>query len=149
MQLATKYFGEMDITSVNVIHFPTGILGFPQETEFVLLDLPDNPLFQILQSIKRKEIAFIVVNPYQLYEDYTFKLDDGIVKALQLSDETEIVVLSIVTLKQPFNTSTINLQAPIIINANKQQGKQFVINSDKYSTRVSITTLNSPSGKGE
>ncbi|MGX4668780.1 flagellar assembly protein FliW [Cerasibacillus sp. JNUCC 74] len=149
MLLATKYFGEIDVTPTNMIHFPTGILGFPQETEFVLLDFPDNPLFQILQSIKRKEIAFIVVNPYQLYEDYTFKLDDGIVKALQLSDETEIVVLSIVTLKQPFDTSTMNLQAPIIINANKQQGKQFVINSDKYSTRVSITALNSPSGKGE
>lgn len=149
MRIMTKYFGKMDIDSSRVIHFPTGILGFPQETEFVLIDFPKPSVFQLLQSTKEKEIAFIVINPYHMYTNYTFELDDSIVQALKLRDETDIVVLSIVTLKKPFKDSTINLQAPIIINANKWCGKQFVIKTNQYNTREPINVNDPLMAKGE
>ncbi|MEB5468762.1 flagellar assembly protein FliW [Virgibacillus pantothenticus] len=149
MRMDTKYFGEVDIVSTSIIHFPTGVLGFQQETEFVLLDFPNPSIFQILQSTKSKETAFIVINPYHMYPDYTFKLDESTVQALQLIDESDIMVLSIVTLKEPFKDSTMNLQAPIIINASKLSGKQFVINTNEYMTRAPITISDPLMAKGE
>lgn len=138
MNIQTKYLGSLEIEESKVIEFPTGLPGFADETEFVLLDLPDNPIFQILQSMKSAHIAFIVTNPYQIYQDYTFQLDESILEGLQIKNEIEVAVLSIVTLKEPFNTSTLNLKAPIIINTNLKQGKQNILTVEDYPSKASI-----------
>ncbi|MBP2078911.1 flagellar assembly protein FliW [Oceanobacillus polygoni] len=139
MNIQTKYLGEVAIDERKIIHFSTGIPGFPDETAFVLMDLPDTPIFQILQAVRTPSIAFIVANPYQIYPDYSLQLDDNLIESLQIKDEKEVAVLSIVTLKQPFQTSTLNLKAPIIINTNHRQGKQYILNTDAYSSQAPIT----------
>jgi flagellar assembly factor FliW len=141
MNIKTKYLNEIEIEESKVIQFPSGLPGFAGETEFVLLDLPDNPLFQILQSMKTSGIAFIVTNPYQIYKDYTFRLDESILQSLQIKNEKEVAVLSIVTLKEPFKTSTLNLKAPIIINSNLKQGKQYILTIEDYSSKASIVPV--------
>ncbi|WP_249871316.1 flagellar assembly protein FliW [Oceanobacillus saliphilus] len=138
MNIKTKYLSEVEITENKIIHFPVGLPGFAEETEFVLLDLPENPIFQILQSVKSYEIAFVVTNPYQIYQNYTFELDASLLDSLQISNEKEVAVLSVVTLKNPFKLSTLNLKAPIIINSNLKQGKQYILNTEEYSSTTSI-----------
>ncbi|WP_067727096.1 flagellar assembly protein FliW [Oceanobacillus damuensis] len=138
MNIQTKYLSEVEIEENKLIHFPFGLPGFAEETEFVLLDLPENPVFQILQSVKSAEIAFIVTNPYQLYQKYTFHLEESLLENLHINDEKEVAVLSIVTLKNPFHTSTLNLKAPIIINSNLKQGKQYILNTEEYSSQAPI-----------
>ncbi|WP_163970547.1 flagellar assembly protein FliW [Oceanobacillus halotolerans] len=145
MNVQTKYLGELTIDREKVIQFPTGLPGFIEETKFVLLDLPENPVFQVLQSIHTKDVAFIVTNPYHFYQSYTFELDDSIIDPLAIKDSKDVVVLSIVTLKQPFENSTLNLKAPIIINAANQFGKQYILNIDDYPSKASIA----PKVKGE
>ena len=149
MTVQTKYVGEVKLEQENIIHFPNGLPGFFNELKFALLDLPGNPIFQTLQSITTPSLAFIVTNPYHFYQDYTFKLDDTTQEILGIESERDIVVLSIVTLKSPFNTSTVNLKAPIIINSTHNQGKQYVINSDEYPTKASIVPAKSSKAKGE
>ncbi|WP_087972570.1 flagellar assembly protein FliW [Oceanobacillus rekensis] len=145
MQIQTKYLSEVEIEDNKIIQFPFGLPGFTNETEFVLLDLPDNPLFQILQSMKTTTIAFIVTNPYQIYKKYTFQLDESILESLQIKNEKEVAILSIVTLKEPFKNSTVNLKAPIIINSNLKQGKQYILTIDDYSSKTSIVPVSSES----
>src|SRR5690625_5296870 len=108
MKLQTKYVGEVTIKSDKVIHFPYGIPGFEKEHEFDLLELPANPVFQTLQSVKTESLAFIVIHPYQIYPNYEFKLDDSIQSNLKIKDKSDVFVLNIVTLKQPFEESTMN-----------------------------------------
>ncbi|MGJ9457624.1 flagellar assembly protein FliW [Oceanobacillus sp. CF4.6] len=138
MKIQTKYLSEVEIEDYKIIQFPFGLPGFVHETQFVLLDLPDNPIFQILQSIASANVAFIVTNPYQIYEEYTFELDESLMESLQIKKEIEVAVLSIVTLKNPFKTSTLNMKAPIIINSALRQGKQYILNSDDYSSKAPI-----------
>lgn len=145
----TKYLGKIDIEKKQVIRFSSGLPGFIEEEEFVILDIPGNPLFQILQSTLTPTLAFIVTNPYDFYVDYTFKLDEQILKTLKIQHEQEVVVLSIVTLKSPFNTSTLNLKAPIIINSTGKQGKQYILNKDNYSTKAPIVSPNISKAEGE
>ena len=37
MKIKTKVFGEVTIDDDKVIHFPAGIIGFPDMTEFALI----------------------------------------------------------------------------------------------------------------
>jgi|SRR5690625_3579234 len=147
--LQTKYLGSLEIDQSKIIQFPSGIPGFIDELEFVLFDLPDNPIFQILQSVQTPELAFIVVNPYHFYKEYEFRLEKHIIEHLQIKSEQDISVLAIVTLKQPFNQSTINLKAPIIINTKVNYGKQYVLDTDKYSTKASIAPNHLTTVKGD
>lgn len=135
MKIATKFFDSIDIAKEDILVFPQGIPGFLEEKEFVLLDLEDNPVFQVIQSVGNSTTAFIVTNPYHFYKDYEIELNDNILEFLELEAEQDVTVLSILSLKDPFEESTINLQAPIIINKNKQTGKQYITNLKDYSTK--------------
>src|SRR5690625_7242839 len=102
-----------------IFEFQTGLPGFLDEKRFVLLNIPGNTVFQTLQSVKTPNLAFVVTDPYFIYQDYTFELDDNMLAYLKLETERDVKVLSIVTLKKPFDKSTINLKAPIIIKDRK------------------------------
>jgi len=138
MNIETKYLGDMNIAEDKLIQFSSGIPGFSEETSFVLLDLPENPVFKILQSAKSPEVAFIITNPYVLYSDYTFELDDNVMESLNMISTGDVTVFVIVTLKNPFHTSTLNLKAPIIINPNRRLGKQYILNKENYLSKAPI-----------
>lgn len=145
----TKYLGKITVEKNQVIQFSSGLPGFVEEEKFVIHDIPGNPLFQTLQSVVTPNLAFIVTNPYHFYVDYTFKLDEQILEVLKIQSEQEVVVLSIVTLKSPFKTSTLNLKAPIIINSTEKQGKQYILNKEDYSTKAPIDSPNMLKVEGE
>ncbi|WP_042142653.1 flagellar assembly protein FliW [Paucisalibacillus sp. EB02] len=138
MNIQTKYLGELEITDKQIVQFSSGLPGFLDEKEFVLLDIPGNPIFQFLQSVHSKDLVFVVTNPYHFYKGYRFELDETTIDALQIESEKDVVVLTIVTLKDPFDASTINLKAPLIINQHKLLGKQYILNSDEYDSKAFI-----------
>ena len=37
MKIKTKVFGEVEILEEKIIHFPSGIIGFPYLTDFALI----------------------------------------------------------------------------------------------------------------
>lgn len=138
MQIKTKYLGEVEIEKANIITFAAGLLGFEDETEFVLLDLEENDALQILQSVKTSDLAFVVSNPHLYYPEYEFKLEQPVIDTLAIDNEEQIAILSILTLKEPFKESTINLQAPIIINTETKQAKQYIVNDENFNMRARI-----------
>lgn len=138
MRIQTKYLGEAEIERSQVIKFTGGLPGFHDETEFIIMDIPGNAGFQILQSITSAATAFIVTNPHQIYPEYTFELDDQVLEHLQINSEKEIIVLTTVTIQEPFKKSTLNLKAPIIINPVSKRGKQYIISSGDYPTKAAI-----------
>ncbi|TFJ93305.1 flagellar assembly protein FliW [Lentibacillus salicampi] len=149
MHIQTKYFGEMSVDTTKTIQFPSGLPGFVDENEFVLFNLSETSVYQILQSTRNKGVAFIVVNPYVFYQDYVIDLDDHLMDSLQIKDDQDVAVLSIVTVKDPFDTSTMNLKAPVIINSQTNRGKQYILNSDAYPSKAAITPQDSSLVKGE
>lgn len=141
----TKYVGQIEIERESIIEFEFGLPGFPEEKQFILLNIPGNTAFQTLQSTQTPDLAFVVTNPYFIYESYTFKLDQNIITSLAIEVKEDVKVLSIVTLKEPFSMSTLNLKAPIIINVKHSYGKQYILNDDNYLTKAPIIP---PEGKG-
>ena len=145
MIIQTKYFGDVDISESKIIQFPKGIPGFIDEQQFVILDMPTQQIFQVLQSVHTSELAFIVTNPYHFYKDYVIQLDDSLQKTLKIENEKDVTVFSIVTLKQPFSTSTLNLRAPIIVNVEEKLAKQYIL--DRYETKAPMTSKETPKGE--
>lgn len=135
MNIETKYFGSMEVVEEKVIRFEKGLPGFQDEKAFVVIDFPDNPVFQILQSTNTVPVAFVVASPYHFSKEYAFDLADQIKEELGITKPEQVKVLSILTLRDPFVDSTINLQAPLIINVDSMVGQQIIL-SDEYSSRT-------------
>lgn len=148
MKILTKYLGEVEANEEQFIHFQSGIPGFNEETKFILLELPGNPVFQILQSITTSGLAFVVTNPYHFYHDYAFEMDINVKESLAINSKNDVTIYSIVTLRDPFEKSTLNLKAPVIINPATKQGKQFILNQEAYSTISTLTLTKSPEARG-
>lgn len=151
MKLGTKYGGEIIIDHSHMIQFPAGIPGFEEEKEFVLMDMSHvgNVAFQALQSIHTPSLAFIVIDPYMLTSAYEFTLDDATIERMAIKHIEDVIVRVIVTVKSPFEQSSLNLKAPIVINTREKQGKQCIIETDEYATKTPLASFVSSEAKGD
>ena len=140
MIIETKYLGKVDIDEEKIILFENGIPGFIDEKEFIILDIPGNDVLQLLQSLRSPNLAFFIANPHQFDPSYQFRLPESVLETLQITTEEEVIILSIMTINEPFHTSTINLQAPIIINYRTRLGKQIILNDERYSMKTAISS---------
>lgn len=138
MKINTKFFGEIDVNEEQIIQFPNGIPGFEQEKEFVLLDINEEGTYSSLQSVNNAGVALVVSNPYLFFSDYEFDLDHNTVNLLNIDSHEDVMVLSVLTIKDPFKETTANLQAPIIINHKKNKAKQLILNDTNYQTKEPI-----------
>ncbi|NCU16697.1 flagellar assembly protein FliW [Pallidibacillus pasinlerensis] len=148
MNIQTKYFNEVTINKKDILHFEHGIPGFLEEKEFVILPLTEDNVYFVLQSVRTTELAFVVTNPFLFYKDYDFKLDEAIVEQLDIKQPTDVAVYSILTLQDPFEKTTANLQAPVIVNVKNNKAKQVILNDENYKTKHPLFKESPASVKG-
>lgn len=134
MKISTKFHGDIEIHEKEILAFESGIPGFLDEKQFTLLALEETP-FIVLQSIATKEVAFVMANPFDFFQTYEFELSDELLNELHIQSEQDVVVFVILTVREPFEDTTANLQAPVIINVHNKLGKQYITNKDTYKTR--------------
>ena len=136
MKLNTKNFGELDIDEEKVIAFPEGLPGFEAEKEFIIINNEDeeNP-FCWLQSVSNPDLAFVIVNPFLIFTDYTVDLPETVQEKLKIKDEKDVAVYSIVVVPEDLKKMTANLLGPIVINARERLGKQVILDDSRYTTK--------------
>lgn len=135
MIIATKFFGDIEIKPQDILEFPGGLPGFEDVKRFVLLNMEEKGIYQVLQSIDQPQVALIVTNPYLFLKDYSFDLDGKTLELLEIESPKDVIILSIVTLRTPFSETTVNLQAPVVVNYNRNKGKQVILNDTFYHTK--------------
>lgn len=142
MNIETKFLGQVEIKEDEMITFEYGLPGFPQCQKFVLLSLDADLPLAVLQSIDEAQVGFVVAYPFLFKKDYVFDISDEDKEDLQIANEEDVIAYSIVTLKESFPESTLNLLAPVIINKNKKLGKQIVLQDNAaYPLRFPIGSL--------
>ena len=139
MNIQTAYFGETTIDPSTIITFENGIPGFEDEKQFVFFALGEESPFEIMQSTQTRDIAFVVTPPAAVVLNYSFDLDEATLQALNITSEQEVQVYAIMTLKESFLNSTVNLKAPIIINSTNRKAKQIILDSEEYMIRQPIS----------
>jgi len=142
MKIQTKYFGEIEIEEGMVIQFPNGVLGFPNSSRLVMIDMPDNPSFKFLQDIHNPYVSFLTVSPWDFFNDYEMDIKDEELAAIGIAEETEKEFSAhlIVTLGKSFEQSTANLLAPIVINVTDKLGRQFILDGHDYGTKHKLVS---------
>lgn len=150
MKLSTKHFGEIEIDENSILNFPDGLLAFEDNKRFIIIDNPDEEIpFHWLQSLDNPNLAFVIINPFLFKKDYEFDIPQTVVKKLQIEEEKDIAVYSIVVVPDDINQMTANLSGPIIINTKNRFGKQIVLEDNRYSTKHYILEELKNQGQGE
>ncbi len=120
----TSRFGKLEVAEDKVIMFPSGLLGFPGIKRYVLIDYEDTPV-KWLQAIDDPDVAFIVMQPNLVVQDYTINLDLSARQALELDTEEDLAVLTIVRVDN--GKLLANLKGPLLFNSRLKIGIQAVL----------------------
>jgi len=128
-------FGEFTVPVETVISIPSGIIGFPHTSKFVMLD-HKHP-FSWLHSIEDPNLAFVVVDGFEFGQQFEVKPPVGD-KDTDLKADDEYAILIIVTVRSDPRLTTANLKAPVFVNMRNRKGVQIIIDDPRYSTRFPL-----------
>ena len=88
MKIMTKAFGEVEVDEKQRIKFKEGIFGFEDIHNFVLLDTKKGSPFFWLQAENIPEIAFVLIDPLIVKNDYVLDVDPKDVDELKITDDS-------------------------------------------------------------
>ncbi len=147
MKLQTKFFGEIDYEQSQIISFPAGIPGFPEEKEFVLLPFAGSETAMLcLQSTAVAQLAFVVLDPFCFSDDYTPVLQESELRQLGVENAQELYYYVLCNLRKPVSDSTVNLRCPLAINPNTLVGRQIIMDTDEYDMRYPLSGFRNTRG---
>jgi flagellar assembly factor FliW len=131
----TGRFGQLTVGNDEIIRIPHGIMGFPEYSEFCLVDPGDETLILWLQSLQNPEIAFPMLEPKIFRTDYAARLSAAELRELKLENINQSAVFSILTIPSDITQMTANLKAPLVINLKEQIARQVVLQENEYTIK--------------
>lgn len=121
-----------------VLQFPDGIPGFPGARSFVLGDLTDDGVFQLLQSVDDPALSMVVSIPWLFFPDYSPELGDQDRQELELEDPEDAIVFCAVTADEDGDQLYVNLLGPFVVNAHTHRGRQVVLADQQLPVRAPV-----------
>ena len=140
MQITTKVFGEITIDDEKIIHFPNGIIGFPELTDFAMIHDEEKGTDTIhwLQSLQEPAFAMPVMDPLIVCPDYNPEVDDELLNSIGEIVPEELLVMVTVTVPKDIKNMTVNLKGPMVINAAQRKATQVIVEVDEYPVKFPI-----------
>ncbi len=134
MKAETRLFGTIDIADDKIITLERGMIGFPDLNRFALIydEEKEQKRSSImwLQSMDDTDIAFPVMMPDVVKEDYNPNVSEEIVAPLgELTPENTYLLVT-VTVPKRIEDFSVNLKAPIVINRENRKGVQLIVEDD-------------------
>ena len=133
MNIQTSRFGPLEVDGERLITFEQGVLGFPNQKQYALIQTGEGSGFYWLQAVDRPELAFVVCDPRLFVPDYNVPVKADELERLGLKDFNKAQVFIIVN--KVGDVLTGNLQGPVVINVETRQARQLVLSDRRYSTR--------------
>ena len=132
MLLKTRLFGEIEVNDEEVINFTKPILGFDDCRQYLLME--NESIFPTfwLQSINDPNLAFPVISPFSVNENYSINLQALDLEDIRLKSIDDALVLTLMVVPQTISSIRTNLRAPIIYNPEKKVAKQLILYDEKY-----------------
>lgn len=141
MLVNTRVFGEVDIAEERIIHMENGIIGFPELTRFALVHNVERKDARVTWFVSLDEPAFAlpVMDPLIVRDSYNPVVEDEMLKPLgEFSNDDMLVLVTITVPKGNPEGMTVNLKAPIIINAKDRKGCQLILEGDEYEIKFPV-----------
>ena len=131
MKCQSTRFGTFEVNDDTLLVFPSGILGFPDWTKYVLLDHDTDAPFKWLQCVEEPQLAFVILDPALFKPDYQVTIPTDALIEIQKQGDDELSVVTILTIPSDDPTAvTANLRGPLIMNHRTRLCKQLVLPED-------------------
>jgi flagellar assembly factor FliW len=139
----------VEVPEENLIHFKSGIIGFPRETRFALIPHGQSTLIAWLQSVQTPGLAFPVVSAHGLVLDYPDVALEPVAEKVGLGGSSEDYAVLAVLCANQRQPATVTLRAPLLINAATRQGAQVFLEGSRFTTRELFVLPPQPSQSEE
>jgi len=130
-------FGEFEVPASTVIEFPRGMIGFPNQRRYIMLE--HKGPFCWLQSLDEPSLAFVVIDGMEMGDRYDRKIPFADPQCDFRGDD-EFAILLIVTVRQDPTQTTANVKAPVFVNMRNRRGVQVIYDDPNLDTRYSLFT---------
>ena len=127
------------VSELPELSFVRPLPGFGDLRRFVLVELPagEGALFE-LRSLEEPAVRFVAAVPTAFFPDYAFDLDEGDCDQLGLTDETDALVLVLLTMGGDAAATTANLLAPVVVNARTRRAAQVILSGSDWPVRAAV-----------
>jgi len=141
MNVASTRFGIMNVSTEALLTFPSGLLGFPEWTRYVLLDHDTNAPFKWLHCAEEASLAFVVIDPTLFNANYQVMISSEALSEVEGSDNDKVTLAVILTIPSDDPSAvTANLRGPLLMNPRTRLCKQLVLSED-YPTRYPVFSV--------
>lgn len=141
MKCRSTTFGTFEVSDDQLLVFPSGILGFPDWTKYVILDHDTDAPFKWLQCIEEPQLAFVILDPALFKPDYHITITADALHEIQKQEDDELSVVTILTIPSDDPTAvTANLRGPLVMNHRTRLCKQLVL-PEELPTRYPLFAL--------
>ncbi|MEK7763293.1 MAG: flagellar assembly protein FliW [Nitrospirota bacterium] len=149
MNVASTRFGPFDVPRESLLTFPSGLLGFPEWTSYVILDHDTDAPFKWLHCVEEASLAFVVIDPALFNQNYqvTISPEARVEVGGNETDELSLAVILTVPSDDP-SAMTANLRGPLLLNHRTRLCKQLVLTED-YPTRYPVFSAPSPTERSQ
>lgn len=141
MKIQTKVFGEIEFSEEKIITFVNGIVGFPELKRFALLHDEEKGTdagIRFLQSLDEPGFAMPVMDPLAVKPDYDPHVNDELLAQVGNITQSNLLVLVTVSVPADLTKMSVNLQGPVIINAEEHKGCQIIVENKEYPVKFPI-----------
>ena len=138
--------GRLEVDPGRVIQFLEPIAGFPTCLRYALLPYMqasgrEDPAIRWLQAMDPPFHTFIVADPWSVWPDYEPEIADSDAEQLDALSFTQTALYGIMTVSQQNRELSINLRAPLVVNAQVRMAKQVVLLNGEYTTSHRVCEL--------
>jgi flagellar assembly factor FliW len=138
MIIHTTRFGAIDCPKDKILKIPSGIIGFPASTRYLILDHDRDVPFKWMQSLDQAELAFVIMDPVWFKPDYRVTIAVDEIGELGGVHEGDLVMFVILTIPSDDpSCMTANLRGPVVVNAATWTAKQLIL-QEEYPTRAPV-----------
>ena len=141
MKFSSTRFGTLEVSDNSILTFPSGILGFPDWSRYVILDHDTDAPFKWLHCVEEPGLAFVILNPALFYANYRVEISDEVLAEVKgtAADGLTLAVILTIPSEDP-GRITANLRGPLLMNPTTRLCKQMVL-SDEYPTRYPVFSI--------
>lgn len=139
MNVNAKYFGPITYEEKELIHIDNGLIGFESYIDYLPIPFQEGDDSMIsLQCLEDEDLSFILMNPFGIYPDYAPELSEQDLRDLGAESINDISYYVISVIRETVAQSTVNLKAPLAVNAINRRAKQIIQDQTEYTFRHAL-----------
>jgi flagellar assembly factor FliW len=89
-------FGTSEADEKKIIRFPSGLPGFENLREFIIIEVGNTKPIYWLQSTEDKQIALPVIISFAILDDYDINIRENELEGLYVESQNDLLILNVV-----------------------------------------------------